>query len=120
MEVVIDSMVHLPLRNITHVDLIVLKRQLTVYPRPSTFNKNPEPLKLYSEKYGYISIPREFYFQNKRLDNKEIWKVSEGNKILEMEPIKLRNAQKDLVSDIMVHYKKGGLAGILSASAGAG
>lgn len=129
MDVIVDSMVHIPLEALSQGDLILLKRRLIITPKQSGFDdKDVQSIQLYIQSDKYISVPREYFFRFIEDGHSISWEYSEGEPLQDLPKIRLdaRRNQHYLVKSVIKHFERGdegprfSLGGVLQAGTGTG
>lgn len=126
MKVRVAGWAYMPVSELTGLKLQVLKARLTVHPRKVGDHPGepPEPIQLFNEdKPGFIGVPRQFFFANKR-DHEIEYDFSEGRHDLWGGPLKfsgeLREEQALALKTISGRLRTGTWGGILRAPPGWG
>lgn len=83
MQVIVGGQVWLPRGSLSDLNVLNIKRQLTILPRKTTdiqAKKDPDPIFLYEEdeERDLIGVPRGYYLEKTRGNNEEILEVSLG------------------------------------------
>ena len=125
MKVIVDRWAWLAKAELTDVQLRALRRNLTVTPRVSSFDKeDPKPLYLYAETPTMFGIAREYALGNLKPHHQVELRVSNGDKstwpgALEFSG-ELRIEQEQAVLQIATMFKNNTLGGLLCATPGFG
>jgi superfamily II DNA or RNA helicase len=117
----------MPLSELTELQLQALKARLTIHPRKVGDHPGdpPAPIRLYNEETpGYIGVPRQFFFDNKRAHHEVEYDYSEGRPDLWGGPLKfsgtLRDEQTLALKTLAGRFRTGTWGGILRAPPGWG
>jgi len=125
MKIIVDRWAWLAKAELTEAQMKALRRNLTVTPRSSSFDKeDPKPLYLYAETATMFGIAREYALGNLKPHHQVELRVSNGDKTtwpgaLEFSGL-LRTEQEQAVLQIATMFKTGTLGGLLCATPGFG
>lgn len=117
MDVTISNMCWMPKAAIGEVNLFLLKKNLTLVPKVTSYDPDadeaPVVLEMYRETETHIGVPRAYYFQKKKADNNETFKVSSGRPLRKnSNTIQLRaDDQEPAVAKVLAHFKDKPFAG---------
>jgi superfamily II DNA or RNA helicase len=123
----VDGWAWIPITTLSELQLQALKATLTIHPRKVGDHPGdpPSPVRLYSEnRFGYLGVPRNFFFANKRAHHVPELKFSEGRMDLWAGPIsfggKLRDEQQQALTSVVSQFENGTYGGIVRAAPGWG
>lgn len=123
----VDGWAWIPISTLTEVQLQALKATLTIIPRKVGDHPGdaPSPVRLYSEdRFGYLGVPRSYFFANKRPHHLVNLQVTEGRKDLWAGPIQfggsLRPEQQQALDSVVAQFRDSTYGGIVRAVPGWG
>jgi superfamily II DNA or RNA helicase len=127
MKVQVDSWAWLPTASLTHMQVSAVKAALTVMPRKFEGfpGEAPQPIRLYTEREGYLGVPRSYFMEHKKEHHVIEDLTTLGRSDLWAGPLKfdgsLRETQKAAVATVTRAFKdEGQYGGLLRAPPGFG
>ena len=126
MNITIDSYAWLPTAELTHMQLSGIKAALTLTPKKFSGvpGPAPTPFPMYTERDGYIGVPRAYFMERRKPHHNIIDNTTEGRKDLWDGPMtfvgKLRPDQQEALAKVSGKFRDGEYGGIVRAVTGWG